>query len=61
MTKEENIQYLTLRADECRLPEEDVKMINEALKKIDEEKYEYLKRISEPEFRIWCKGICSQN
>ena len=61
MTKEENIQYLTLRADECRLPEENVKKVNEALKKLDDGKYDYLKRISEPDFRLWCNEVCSQN
>ncbi|MBB6482367.1 hypothetical protein [Spirochaeta isovalerica] len=61
MTKEENIAYLTLRAEECRLPEEEVKKINQALKKLDDKQYDKLKRISEPQFRSWCKEACSRS
>ncbi|MBN2657489.1 MAG: hypothetical protein JXR86_10535 [Spirochaetales bacterium] len=55
MTKEENIDYLTLRAEECRLPEDQVLKIRTALAEVSEKDYEKLKRISEPEFRSWCK------
>lgn len=61
MTKEENIDYLTLRGEECRLPEEEVRKIHSRLKELNEEKYDHLKRISEPDFRLWCKEVCSQN
>lgn len=60
MTKEENIQYLTLRGEECRLPEEEVFKINKKLKELDEKEYENLKRISEPAFRAWCKDVCRE-
>lgn len=60
MTKEENIAYITLRAEECRLPEEDVKKVNTALKSLEENDYDRLKRISEPAFRSWCREVCGK-
>ncbi len=59
MTKEENIEYLTLRSIECRLPENEIKLINENLKKLEDNDFDNLKRISEPEFRTWCSQVCS--
>jgi len=59
MTKEENINYLTLRGEECRLPEEDLNKIKNKLKELTDEDYDHLKRISEPAFRTWCKEACS--
>jgi hypothetical protein len=59
MTKDENIHYLTLRSEECRLPSEDVEKISQKLKELQEGDYEHLKRISEPAFRTWCKEVCS--
>ena len=61
MTKEENIAYLTLRGEECRLPENEVKLINIKLKELDDDEYDHLKRISEPAFREWCKEACNKN
>lgn len=61
MTKEENIDYLTLRAEECRLPDEEVRKVREALKAVDENGYDRLKRVSEPEFRAWCRKACGQS
>lgn len=58
MTKEDNIAYLTLRAEECRLPEDQIKKISQALRSLEEKKYENLKNISEPDFRRWCKEVC---
>ena len=60
MTKEENINYLTLRSEECRLPKEEITIINKELKKLDDNEYDHLKRISEPDFRSWCKKICNK-
>ena len=60
MTKEENINYLTLRSEECRLPKEEITMINKELNKLDDNEYDHLKRISEPDFRSWCKKICNK-
>ncbi|MDA3809496.1 MAG: hypothetical protein PF518_04100 [Spirochaetaceae bacterium] len=59
MTKEENIKYLTLRSEECRLPAEEVAMINKILKTLKDDEYDHLKRISEPAFRAWCKETCT--
>lgn len=61
MTKEENINYLTLRAEECRLPKEEVEKIRIALKDVDDNGYDRLKRISEPDFRVWCKEACRKS
>lgn len=61
MTKEENIKYLTLRSEECRLPEEDVKKINKKLKELDDDQFDHLKRISETDFRRWCREVCKVN
>lgn len=58
MTKDENIQYITLRSEECRLPENEIKKISQKLKELKDDEYDHLKRISEPEFRNWCKEIC---
>ena len=61
MTKEENIKYLALRAEECRLPVEEVGKIRRKLTELDEDDYDHLKKISEPDFRKWCKEVCNQN
>jgi len=61
MTKEENIDYLTLRGEECRLPSKEVQLIHKKLKELNENEYDHLKRISEPDFRLWCREVCKQN
>jgi len=58
MTKEENIDYLALRAEECRLPDEELQKIRSALEKLQNNDFDKLKRISEPEFRFWCREAC---
>lgn len=59
MTKEENIDYISLRAEECRLPTGEVAMIRKHLASLKENEFDKLKRISEPDFRTWCKEVCS--
>lgn len=61
MTKEENINYLALRSEECRLPVEEVNAIRNRLKELNDDDYDHLKRISEPDFRSWCKEVCNRN
>ncbi len=61
MTKAENIDYLALRSEECRLPKEEVDTIKNKLKELEDSEYDHLKRISEPDFRLWCKKVCCGN
>ncbi len=58
MTKEENIKYITLRSEECRLPKDEIEKIVSKLKILNDDDFDHLKRISEPEFRNWCKETC---
>lgn len=57
MTRQESIDYIHLRAEECGYPEDLLKLVKSALKKMDENNFNHLKRISEPAFRDWCKKL----
>lgn len=56
MDRQQNIDYLYLRAEECLLPEKALLFIKEKLEKTEMEILEKLKRISEKEFRNWCNN-----
>ena len=57
MTRQESIDYIYLRAQECAYPENLLKQVKCALKEMDENNFNHLKRISEPAFRDWCKKL----
>lgn len=57
MVREEYIDYLTLRAKECHYDVELVAKIHKALTELKMDDYDHLRRISESEFRQWCKSI----
>ena len=57
MTKQESIDYIHLRAQECGYDDDLLKLVRKELEKLDEKNYDYLKRISEPAFRSWCGNL----
>ena len=57
MTRQESIDYIHLRAQECGYPEDLLKLVKAALLEMEEKDFNYLKRISEPAFRDWCKKL----
>lgn len=56
MTRQESIDYIHLRAQECGFSEEILQTVRKTLEQMEEKDYDYLKRISEPFFRDWCKN-----
>jgi hypothetical protein len=57
MTRQENINYIHLRAQECGYPEEILQKVRDALEDMKEKDFDHLKRISEPSFREWCNKL----
>ena len=57
MTKQESIDYIHLRAQECGYSDEILQQVKTALEKMEEKDYDHLKRISEPVFRSWCINL----
>lgn len=57
MTRQENIDYILLRAQECGYHDAILQQVQNSLERMDEKSYAHLKRISEPVFRDWCKKL----
>ncbi len=60
MEKDEYIAYLSLRAEECGYPEDQLEKIGSALSRGDMKLFDRLHRISEPEFRKWCLTVIKE-
>ncbi len=61
MTKQESIDYIHLRAQECGYDDHVLKLVRAELEKLEEKDFDYLKRISELVFRDWCKKIINES
>jgi len=57
MTRQESIKYIHLRAEECGYPTPILELVGKKLETLEEKDFNYLKRISEPAFRDWCKKL----
>ena len=57
MTRHESIRYIHLRAKECNYTEDLLENVRMMLETLQEEDLDYLKRISETEFRNWCVNL----
>jgi hypothetical protein len=61
MTRQESIDYIHLRAEECGFSEKILEQVRESLKQLEEKDFDRLKKISEPIFRDWCKNLSNED